>query len=238
MGVISIKYIKSDIDVRGKTLNKLKMTKVKRFVFNPFQVNTYVVSNKTSQCVIVDGGCSNENELKILKNYISANGLMPVLLLNTHAHIDHIIGNYDICDTFKIPLAAHPDSVKFMKVSKDYASVFGLEMKNVKEIDIFLSEKEPITFGNTVLHVLDTPGHADGSTCFYNKDDDYVITGDVLFFQSIGRTDLDTGDYDKLQKSIWTKLFALPDKTVVYPGHGPETTIGYEKVNNPFVSLG
>ncbi len=214
------------------------MTKVKRFIFNPFQVNSYVISDETGDCVIIDGAASDNNEIDILKNYISVNGLMPVMLLNTHAHIDHIIGNYNICKTFGIPLAAHKDCEKFMVNSKVHAEAFGLKMENVKDIDIFLNETDTVKFGNTGLKVLDTPGHADGSVCFYNEKDKYVITGDVLFYQSIGRTDLETGDYDKLQNSIWSKLFVLPDETKVYPGHGPETTIGYEKISNPFVAIG
>jgi len=214
------------------------MAEIQRFVFNPFQVNTYVISDETGECVIVDGACSNDKELQQLKNYLAGKGLMPVMLLNTHAHIDHIIGNALICDVFNIPLAAHKDCEAFVANSSVYAETFGLTMKEVKEIDLYLDESEPVIFGQTKLQVLDTPGHADGSVCFYEKQMPFVVTGDVLFYQSIGRTDLETGDYDKLQESIWTKLFTLDDKTKVFPGHGPETTIGYEKLNNPFVAIG
>jgi glyoxylase-like metal-dependent hydrolase (beta-lactamase superfamily II) len=215
------------------------MINVERFVFNPFQVNTYVVSDaETNNCVIVDGGCSNNNELNRLKDYVSDNLLTPSALILTHAHIDHIIGNYDICKTFDIPLYAHNNCEKFLHNSQQYAEMFGLKMNNIKEIDKHLTEDTNISFGNSILKIFDTPGHADGSICLYSPDNGFVITGDVLFYQSIGRTDLETGNYDILQKSIWSKLFNLPDDTVVYPGHGPETRIGYEKVNNPFVSLG
>jgi glyoxylase-like metal-dependent hydrolase (beta-lactamase superfamily II) len=214
------------------------MSIIKRFVFNPFQVNTYVISDDSGDCVIVDGACSDDKELGVLKDYLSSEGLTPVMLLNTHVHIDHIIGNYDICKTFDIPLAAHRDCERFIQGSSIHAEAFGLKMTGRKDIDIYLDENTPVKFGNTVLEVFDTPGHMDGSVCFYNREDNYVITGDVLFYQSIGRTDLETGDYDKLKKSIWSKLFTLDDKTVVYPGHGPETTIGAEKVGNPFVAIG
>ncbi len=213
------------------------MVNIKRFVFNPFQVNTYVLSDETGEGIIVDGGVSTAEEMGRLKNYISSNGITPLLLVNTHAHIDHIIGNFEICDTFGIPLAAHKDSRKFIENGKIYADTFGLTMNNIKEIDKYLSEETPVEFGNTKLTVLETPGHADGSICLYDPEGKYVITGDVLFYQSIGRTDLETGDYKLLQKSIWNKLFTLPDDTVVYPGHGPETRIGTEKVGNPFVSI-
>jgi len=214
------------------------MTIVKHFVFNPYQVNTYVISDETKECIIVDGACSGIKEFNQLDNYIKTEGLKPVLLVNTHAHIDHIIGNYTICKAYDIPLAAHEWCIGFLTHAKIYAQTFGVEMEEVKQIDQYLTEEEPITFGNTNIKVLDTPGHADCSVCFYNEKDKYVITGDVLFNQSIGRTDLRTGNYDKLQDSIWTKLFTLPDDTEVFPGHGPKTAIGFEKVNNPFVAIG
>jgi len=119
-----------------------------------------------------------------------------------------------------------------------YAMTFGISLPEVKKIDRYLKDDEEIAFGGSTLKVLFTPGHADGSVCFYSEKNHFVITGDVLFNQSIGRTDLPTGNYDLLQKSIWEKLFTLPDETVVYPGHGPETTIGFEKINNPFVAIG
>lgn len=214
------------------------MTKIKQFAFNPYQVNSYVISNGNNECIIVDGACSTDEEFKRLDDYIKTAGLKPVLLLNTHAHIDHIVGNYRICNAYNIPLAAHKYCEGFLTHATVYAQTFGIEMKEVKQIDQFLTEDKPVTFGNTYLKVLDTPGHADGSVCFYSAENSFVITGDVLFRDSIGRTDLKTGNYDLLQQSIWNKLFTLPDNTDVLPGHGPKTTIGYEKKNNPFVAIG
>jgi len=214
------------------------MTKVKVFAFNPYQVNSYVISDETKECIIIDGSCGKKEEFEQLDKYIKSEGLKPVMLVNTHAHIDHIIGNFTICNTYSIPLAAHKECTGFLTNATVFANTFGFEMEAVKQIDIYLSEESPLNFGNTTLRIFETPGHADGSLCFYNEKDKYVITGDVLFFQSIGRTDLKTGDYDKLQESIWTKLFTLPDETEVLPGHGPKTSIGFEKVNNPFVSIG
>jgi glyoxylase-like metal-dependent hydrolase (beta-lactamase superfamily II) len=214
------------------------MTIVKQFVFNPYQVNTYVISDETKECIIVDGACSGQDEFNKLNDYIKSEGLKPVLLVNTHAHIDHIIGNYTICNAYNIPLAAHEWCTGFLTHAKIYAQTFGIEMEAVKQTDKYLTEETPVIFGNTTLKVLDTPGHADCSVCFYNEKDRYVITGDVLFKQSIGRTDLKTGNYDKLQASIWNKLFTLPDETEVFPGHGPKTSIGFEKINNPFVAIG
>ncbi len=214
------------------------MIEIKRFTFNPFQVNTYVLSDESGACVIIDPGMQGEQEKNELLGYIESKGLKPELLLNTHAHIDHIIGNAFVAETYGIPLGGHDDCKPFLTHSPEYAQSFGLQMDGVKSYDIEIEEDGVIKFGNSILKALHTPGHADGSMCFYSEADAFVITGDVLFFQSIGRTDLKTGNYDLLQESIWNKLFTLPDETTAYPGHGPETTIGTEKVSNPFVAIG
>jgi len=214
------------------------MITLKRFAFNPFQVNTYVLSDETGMCIIIDPGMQGVAEEKEIAEYITTNKLKPVMLLLTHAHIDHIVGNSFIADKYNLPLTAHKDCVPFLTNAIAHASTFGLTLNKVKDIDNFIDEDKDIKFGHSSLKVLFTPGHANGSLCFYSKEDKFVITGDVLFNQSIGRTDLQTGDYDLLQNSIWKKLFTLPDDTIVYPGHGPETSIGFEKVNNPFVAIG
>ncbi len=214
------------------------MITIKRFAYNPFQVNTYILHDETNECVIIDAGMDGPMEESELSNYIESLSLKPVLLVLTHAHIDHILGNNYVAEKYNLKLAAHPDCVPFISRAPSYAQNFGVNIENPKVIDTFLEEAKDLRFGNSALEVLHTPGHADGSLCFYSKDDKFVITGDVLFNQSIGRTDLPTGDYDVLQKSIWEKLFTLPDETVAYPGHGPETSIGYEKINNPFVAIG
>lgn len=214
------------------------MIKIKRFVFNPFQENTYVLSDNTNECIIIDPGMDGENEESQLMDYIDANKLTPVLLVNTHAHIDHILGNSFVANHYNVNLAAHKDCVHFIERAKGQAVMFGMQMNETKSIDQFLNEEKHLEFGNSSLQVLHTPGHADGSLCFYSEKDGFVITGDVLFNQSIGRTDLPTGNYDVLQKSIWEKLFTLPDDTTAYSGHGPETKIGFEKLHNPFVAIG
>ncbi len=211
---------------------------IRPFTFNDFQVNTYVVYDNTKECIVIDPGMYYEEEKKEFTDFISANGLKPVLVINTHAHIDHIIGNKFVADKYQLKLAAHKESVEFLTHAKEYGITFGIKLDDVKPIDVFLDEQTPLRFGNSSLDVLYTPGHADGSLCFYAKNDGFVITGDVLFYQSIGRTDLPTGDFEVLKESIWSKLFTLPDDTVVHPGHGPETTIGYEKMHNPFVATG
>ncbi len=160
------------------------------------------------------------------------------MLLLTHAHIDHIVGNSFIADSYNLPVTAHKDCVPFLTNATEYATSFGLKLGKIVGIEKFIDENMGVKFGNSELKVKHTPGHANGSLCFYSPEDNFVITGDVLFNQSIGRTDLKTGDYDLLQNSIWEELFTLPDETIVYPGHGPDTSIGFEKVNNPFVAIG
>jgi glyoxylase-like metal-dependent hydrolase (beta-lactamase superfamily II) len=214
------------------------MLKVKKFIFNPFQLNAYIVYNEKGDCLLFDPAVSSSGEMQQLEDFISENNLTPKLLVNTHSHIDHIIGNQKVTDRYGLQLAAHPAGQPFLDRAYDSAARFGLALDGVKEIDISLDEGDTLALGDDVLQVFYTPGHADGSLCFYAEPEGFVITGDVLFYQSIGRTDLPTGDYDLLQKSIWQKLFVLPDETRVYPGHGPDTKIGQEKVNNPFVAIG
>jgi len=214
------------------------MLKVKKFIFNPFQLNAYVVYNEKGDCLLFDPAVSTPGEMQQLEDFISENNLTPKLLVNTHSHIDHIIGNRKVADRYGLQLAAHSAGQPFLGRAYDTAARFGLVLDGVKEIDMPLDEGDTLTLGDDVLQVFYTPGHADGSLCFYAEPEGFVITGDVLFYQSIGRTDLPTGDYDVLQKSIWQKLFVLPDETKVYPGHGPDTKIGQEKVNNPFVAIG
>lgn len=211
---------------------------LKKFVFNPFQVNTYILFDQTNECVIIDPACDDSYEEEELADFIRNNNLKPVHLLITHAHIDHILGNAFAAETFNLPLAAHPDSTQYLRGAKEYARTFGFKLEKVCYPSVDLYDGQIIRFGKSELEVLHTPGHANGSVCFYAKKEDILISGDVLFYQSIGRTDLDGGDYDVLKRSIWEKLFVLPDETVVYPGHGPETSIGNEKIGNPFVAIG
>jgi len=214
------------------------MLQIKKFVFNPFQVNAYVLYDESGECVLIDPAVSSDAETQALEAFIAENKLQPVLLINTHSHIDHLLGNDKISTKYGLKLAAHPAGQPFIDRAHDSAERFGLSLAGTKKIDMFLEDGQEIHFGNSRLKVMYTPGHADGSICLYAEEAGIVISGDVLFKDSIGRTDLPTGDYDLLQKSIWGKLFTLPDETVVYPGHGPETTIGSEKVNNPFVAIG
>ncbi len=208
---------------------------VGRLVFNSFGVNTYILSDNTGKCLIVDPACSGPGEESRLAAYIAGNELTPLGMVNTHFHIDHILGNTFACKSYNLQPLCHAGSKLLWETAESYGLAFGLKIENMITPVDFVEEGDSIPFGNASLQVLYTPGHADGSICLVNHDEKYVISGDVLFRDSIGRTDLPTGNFDVLYESITRKLFTLPDDYTVYPGHGPETTIGYEKRNNPFL---
>lgn len=212
------------------------MIHIKKFVFNPFQVNTYVLYDDTRECIIIDPGCADPQEQEEITSFIREKGLKPVRLLNTHSHIDHIAGNVFISDQFGLKLEAHRDGKPFIDHSKDNAFIYGFDDFRTMIPDLHIQEGDVIRWGNSELQVIDTPGHAVGSVCFISHADKFVIVGDVLFYQSIGRTDLPSGDYDQLIRNITTKLLTLPPDYTVYSGHGPETTIGFEAYANPFLA--
>lgn len=214
------------------------MIKIEKFVFNPFQLNAYLLYDETGECILVDPAVSDKGEMQQLEEFISTHKLTPKLIVNTHSHIDHLLGNKTVAEHYNLQLAAHTGGQMFIDKAPKSADKFGLPFSGNKEIDIPLQEGKTLDFGDASLKIFDTPGHADGSICLYAEGEGFVVVGDVLFYQSIGRTDFETGDYDLLQKSIWEKLFVLPDDTVVYPGHGRSTTIGTEKESNPFVTIG
>jgi glyoxylase-like metal-dependent hydrolase (beta-lactamase superfamily II) len=209
------------------------MLTVTSFTFNPVQENTYVVYNETGECCIVDPGCYFGNERNELKEFIQTSGLTPKYLLNTHCHLDHVFGNKFIHDTWGLTLHLHEKEKPLLEYAPTFAISWGLPFDNYKGDLIILREGDTIALGNDVLQVLFTPGHSPGHICFYSKEQQIVLAGDVLFHESIGRTDLPGGNFDTLISSIRHQLFVLPDDTVVYPG--PQTTIGHEKIHNPFL---
>lgn len=211
------------------------MTKIKLFVFNPFQVNTYVLYDDSGECIIIDPACYEDTEKRALADFIKTKGLKPKQAINTHCHIDHILGNNFVSKQFDIPIITHKDSMVFIESGKEYALNFGFEVEELAEPAGFVDEGDLINFGDQQLKVILTPGHAAGSICFYHEKGGFVFCGDVLFKSGIGRTDLPTGNYDTLINSINNKLMVLPEDVIVYPGHGPETNIGMEKRNNPFL---
>ena len=212
------------------------MITVKTFVFNPFQVNTYLLFDETKECIIIDSACAEKIEEKRLSEFIETQKLRPVRLYNTHAHIDHITGNNFVAGKYKIGLEVHKEALSFIRSARDYTLTFGFADVESVEPSAFINDGDIIRFGQSELKVLYTPGHADGSVCFYAEKEKFVIVGDVLFKGSIGRTNLHTGNYKLLIESINDKLLVLPDSTLVYPGHGPNTTIRHEKLHNPFLA--
>jgi hydroxyacylglutathione hydrolase len=212
------------------------MLQIHRFAFNTFQVNTYILWDETKECAIIDAGCYSPEEEDEITGFIKENGLKPLRLLNTHCHIDHIAGVAYISREYGLKAEAHPGGMEFIRHSQKTGFTYGMDDLKTIVPELLLKEGDIIRFGKAELQVVETPGHADGSVCFISHADKFVITGDVLFYQSIGRTDFPTGDYDLLIKNISEKLLTLPRDYKVYPGHGPETTIGFESYSNPFLT--
>lgn len=214
------------------------MITIKQFEFNPFGENTYVLSDETREAVIVDCGCMTERERRTLSAYIEEQGLTPVRLLCTHLHFDHIIGNAFIRDTYGLQPEASRTDVEALPSLGEQMAGLGLPPSKAFEtvpVTKYLAEGDTVRFGQSELQVLATPGHSPGSLSFYASQDGFVLSGDALFQGSIGRTDLWGGDFRTLITAIHEKLLTLPDATVVYSGHGPATTVGIERNENPYL---
>lgn len=212
------------------------MTFVHRFTFNAFEENTYVVYDDSKQCVIIDPGCDSVEEEQALYSFIQSQHLKPVRLLNTHCHIDHILGNAFVASTWGLKLEFHEKEQRVIDEAPNLASFFGVRCTPQPEVGRYIVSGEEIIFGETTLRVLFTPGHSPGSLSFYCSGAGFVISGDVLFMDSIGRYDLPGANGDLLIQSIKNQLLPLPAQTKVYSGHGPETTIGREIIHNPYLS--
>ncbi|GAA4301779.1 MBL fold metallo-hydrolase [Compostibacter hankyongensis] len=211
------------------------MLTIHSFLFNPFQENTYLLLNEKKECIIIDPGCYFENERNELVGFITTRGLQPRLLLNTHAHLDHIFGNYLVSQEWGLRPRLHRLELPVLERSPEAGNLYGTPFAPSPEPEAFLEEGKAILFGEDELEVILAPGHSPGSLCFYCPAQQFLIGGDVLFRESVGRADLPGGDYDTLVRSIETRLYVLDDAVTVYPGHGPATTIGHEKRHNPFV---
>jgi glyoxylase-like metal-dependent hydrolase (beta-lactamase superfamily II) len=211
------------------------MLNIHHFIFNDFLENTYVIWDETHEAVIIDPGCYYENEKEDLKKFIAGKSLKPVLLLNTHCHIDHIFGNKWVKDIYGIDFFTNQKEVVVLNTASGIGKMYGLYVEPSPAPDRFLDEGDEVRFGQSVLKVLFTPGHSPGSISFYASGEKFLVGGDVLFQSSIGRTDLPGGDYETLMQSIFNKVLVLPDEVTVHSGHGPATTIGEERANNPFI---
>ena len=210
------------------------MLKIKSFEFSPIQENTYILYNEFKDCAIIDPGCYYDEEKDQLLQFILQAGLKPKMLLNTHCHLDHVFGNKFISEKFGLTLYIHENEKPVLAFAPASGLMYNLPFDNYTGEFVFLNDNEMIKLGEDELQVILTPGHSPGSLSFYSQKDKFVISGDALFFRSIGRTDLPLGNHDTLINSIREKLFSLPGETSVYSGHGPVTTIGGEKTENPF----
>jgi len=211
------------------------MIEVKSFTYNPFQENTYLLINGKRQCFIIDPGCYFTNERDELLRFIAEEGLTPVRLLNTHCHLDHIFGNNLVNKQFGLRPWIHTLEQPLLNRSTEVGEMYNMPFDPSPNPEGYLEDHQQIHWENDVLEVILAPGHSPGSICFYVEAENLMIGGDVLFRESVGRTDLPGGDPLVLERSIRERLYSLSDEVVVYPGHGPSTTIGHEKRNNPFV---
>ena len=212
------------------------MINVAHFTFNPFQENTFILYDETNECIIIDPGCYSPDEEQELANFIENNQLNPVMLVSTHSHIDHVLGNYYVCKKYDLTPCIHPEDLSTLQNVKNYAHQYGFgNYQPSPEPEVFIREGETVNFGKSSLEVRFVPGHAPGHIVLISQPDGFVINGDCLFYGSIGRTDLPGGDHQTLLDSIRRELFTLPDDLEVFAGHGPKTTIGFEKENNPFL---
>lgn len=213
------------------------MLNIKTFVFNPFQENTYVVSDDSNEAVVIDCGAFFNEERKELTDYIAKNNLKVVHLLSTHGHIDHNFGNNTIADYYNVRPEVHKADAGLMRRLCEQALAFcnyHLDY-DMPEVSDFLNDGDIIRFGNHEMKVIHTPGHSPGSTVLYIADEDVAFSGDTLFMMSIGRTDLEGGSFSDIQKSLLRMIKELPDNTKVFPGHGPQTSIAKEKLHNPYI---
>lgn len=211
------------------------MLKLKTFEFSPIQENTYILYNEFNDCIIIDPGCYFEEEREALSTFIEQNGLKPKLLLNTHCHLDHVFGNKFVAEKYSLILHLHEKELPVLQFAPTSGLMYNMPFDNYTGEFVFLQPGEKVSLGKDELTILFTPGHSPASVSFYSKEDGFVVAGDVLFKQSIGRTDLPGGNFDTLIKSIKIELLVLPNETTVYSGHGDPTTIGAEKKENPYL---
>lgn len=212
------------------------MTQIQAFEFSPFAENTYVMWDETGECAIFDPGCYTLEECNILHQFIEEKNLRPVRLINTHCHLDHVFGNPFVVKTWGLGLEIHEGELPVLASFEKVCQMYGIPFNDPQPIPTnFIEAGETLTFGNTKLKVLLTPGHSPASLSFYCAEAHFVLSGDVLFMESIGRTDLPGGNFDTLIQSIRTQILTLPDETVVLSGHGPATTVRHEREYNPFL---
>ncbi len=211
------------------------MLKIKKFVFNPFLENTFLLSDKSNNTVIIDPGCYHFNEVQEIQDYIALNKLEIKAILHTHSHLDHMFGTSLLSNKYKAPVFIHREDESTFSSFEKVCSMYGIPIPKQEKFELnYFDLNKGYYIGSNFLEIRFVPGHAPGHVVFYNAENNFVINGDCLFKSSIGRTDLPGGNHDLLIKSIRSELFTLPQDTKVYCGHGPETSIGEELKNNPF----
>lgn len=211
------------------------MLKIRSFVFSPIQENTYILYNEAKEAIIIDPGCYFPEEKDVLNGFITQSELKPQMLLNTHCHLDHVFGNKYVAETYGLTLQLHQKEKALLDYAPTSGLMYNMPFDNYKGEFIFLKEGDTLILGEDELKIIEAPGHSPGHICFYCARQNFIISGDVLFNRSIGRTDLPGGNHQLLINNIKQKLFVLSDETIVYSGHGPATTIGEEKRENPFL---
>jgi len=212
------------------------MLEIKKFEFNPFQENTYLIFDVHSkESAIIDPGCYDAEEEKELNDFIESNHLFIKYVINTHCHMDHIFGNAFVVEKYNAELLIPAKDEFLLDIQIEQSESFGIKIKKSPPPERYIEESDTLRLGNIEGVFFETPGHTPGEVCLFFKNEKVCFSGDVLFLESIGRTDLWGGDKKQLIDSIKNKLLKLPDDTIVFPGHGEKTTIGYEKLNNPFL---
>lgn len=210
------------------------MLHIKSFTFNGFLENSYLIVNDDKECWAVDPGMYEADEVSQFKQYLSANNLQLKSIINTHTHIDHIFGVQALKEAYNVPFGIHEKDFPVLGGAVGSAMLFGFNFPKAPVPDFYITDGTPLMLGKDEIEVRFTPGHSPGSVSFYYPEGKWVLSGDVLFNGSIGRTDLPGGSFDTLISSIKGQLLSLPDDTTVYSGHGPATTIGNERLYNPF----
>ncbi len=223
------------VNLNDNIKNQYKMLKVHTLPYNPWQENTYILSAENGNSIVIDPGCLTAEEQQHLNTYMNDHHLTPARLFNTHLHLDHVFGNRFVCEEFGLGAEAHQGDEFWIEQTVSYAAQMGMQLEeNPPNLKAHFEHGDEIEFEGSQIKVLHVPGHSPGGITFYCPKEGFAIVGDVLFRDSVGRSDLPGGDFDTLINGIKTNLFTLPDETVIYPGHGPSSTIGYEKQNNPF----
>ncbi len=211
------------------------MLRIEQFICNPFQENTYLIYNEQKECFVIDPGCYNTQEQADLLNYIQSNQLQVMAIVNTHCHIDHVFGVNYLVENLAVPFKIHPAELPVLLAAPEVGQRFGVHCPPITSTPEYITQADKLKLGNYTFEIRFTPGHSPGSISFYQAESKWLISGDVLFQGSIGRTDLPGGSFETLEQSIRNELYTLPDDTTVFSGHGPTTTIGQEKRTNPFV---